>query len=50
VEVDTWNTSRQEPVIDETGDFCAENQKGPIWYLAGFAGSSEGRTGWLCNT
>jgi len=37
--------AERSPVIDETGDFCAENQKGPIWYLAGFAGNSEGGTG-----
>jgi hypothetical protein len=30
------------PVLDVTGENCAEDQKGPIWYLAGFAGSSEG--------
>jgi hypothetical protein len=30
------------PVLDETGDDCDVDQKGPIWYLAGFAGSSEG--------
>jgi hypothetical protein len=34
--------AEDSPVLDETGDDCAEDQKGPIWYLAGFAGSSEG--------
>jgi hypothetical protein len=32
----------KSPLLDETGDDCAEDQKGPIWYLAGFPGSTEG--------
>jgi hypothetical protein len=32
----------ESPVLDETGEDCAVDQKGPIWYLAGFAGSTEG--------
>ena len=34
--------AENSPVLDETGEDCAVDQKGPIWYLAGFAGSSEG--------
>ena len=26
------------PVLDETGEDCAVDQRGPVWYLAGFAG------------
>jgi hypothetical protein len=35
----------QSPALDETGEDCARDQKGPIWYLAGFAGSTEGLPG-----
>lgn len=35
----------ESPATDETGQFCDIDQKGPIWYLAGFAGSSEGLPG-----
>jgi len=35
----------ESPATDETGDFCEIDQKGPIWYLAGIAGSSEGLPG-----
>jgi hypothetical protein len=34
--------AEDSPVLDETGEDCDVDQKGPIWYLAGFAGSSEG--------
>jgi hypothetical protein len=34
--------AENSPVLDETGEDCAVDQRGPIWYLAGFAGSSEG--------
>jgi hypothetical protein len=34
--------AEDSPALDETGDDCDVDQKGPIWYLAGFAGSSEG--------
>ena len=33
--------AEDSPVLDETGEDCDVDQKGPIWYLAGFAGSSE---------
>jgi hypothetical protein len=35
----------ESPATDETGEFCDQDQKGPIWYLAGIAGSSEGLPG-----
>jgi hypothetical protein len=34
--------AEDSPVLDETGEDCDVDQKGPIWYLAGFAGSTEG--------
>ena len=37
--------ANESPATDETGDFCEIDQKGPIRYLAGFAGSSEGLPG-----
>jgi hypothetical protein len=33
------------PALDLTGEDCEVDQKGPIWYLSGFAGSSEGLPG-----
>ena len=33
------------PALDLTGEDCNVDQKGPIWYLSGFAGSSEGLPG-----
>jgi hypothetical protein len=35
----------ESPATDDTGEFCDQDQKGPIWYLAGIAGSSEGLPG-----
>ena len=35
----------ESPATDKTGEFCDQDQKGPIWYLAGIAGSSEGLPG-----
>lgn len=35
----------ESPATDTTGEFCDIDQKGPVWYLAGFAGSSEGLPG-----
>jgi hypothetical protein len=35
----------RSPALDETGEDCAVDQKGPVWYLAGFAGSTEGLPG-----
>jgi hypothetical protein len=33
------------PALDETGEDCDIDQKGSVWYLAGFAGSTEGLPG-----
>lgn len=36
----------QSPALDETGETdCNVDQKGSVWYLAGFAGSTEGLPG-----
>jgi hypothetical protein len=35
----------ESPATDDTGEFCDQDQKGPIWYLAGIAGSSGGLPG-----
>jgi hypothetical protein len=32
------------PVTDDTGDNCAVNQKGPVWFLAGTTGGSATRS------
>jgi hypothetical protein len=29
------------PLLDTTGEFADKNQKGPVWFLAGFSGSGE---------
>lgn len=33
--------NEQSPVRDQTGSFCAVNQIGPVWFLAGGYGSSK---------
>jgi hypothetical protein len=38
-------TEEDSPALDLTGEDCEVDQKGPIWYLSGFAGSSEGLPG-----
>lgn len=30
--------SDKNPLIDDTGQYCAEGQKGPVWFLAGTTG------------
>lgn len=50
LQVQWWNwilgiPPAKSPATDETGQFCDQDQKGPIWYLAGIAGSSEGLPG-----
>lgn len=32
------------PAVDETGENCATNQNGPVWFLAGTTGGSAERT------
>lgn len=32
------------PATDETGKYCAQNQNGPVWFLAGTPGGSADRT------
>ncbi len=34
----------RNPLTDETGEFCGEDQHGPVWFLAGTFGNSVERT------